>query len=260
MTRVDKEVDFDWAFADPVPSLSADTTANSFAVRWTGTIAAPVAKTDDFQIRLPICYPCGGMLAFAIYLDGKPLEPAAAQAQGQEKLPPSGTELWRARTLRDSVHGYATASLRIEYVQSGKIKGGGISFEWSPRHELLQDEAVATAKKADVVIAFVGLTPRLEGEEMQRELAKGFSGGDRTDIGLPDVQEELIEAVAKTGKPMVVVLLNGSALAVNWAQQNAKAILEAWYPGQAGGQAIAETLSGNNNPGGTVAGYVLYRR
>jgi beta-glucosidase len=82
--------------------------------------------------------------------------------------------------------------------------------------------------------------------------AKGFSGGDRTDIVLPDVQQELIEAIAKTGKPMVVVLLNGSALAVNWAQQNAKAIIEAWYPGQSGGQAIAETLSGSNNPAGRL--------
>jgi beta-glucosidase len=81
---------------------------------------------------------------------------------------------------------------------------------------------------------------------------KGFSGGDRTDLVLPDVQEELIETVAKTGKPTVVVLLNGSALAVNWAQQNAKAVLEAWYPGQAGGEAIAETLSGKNNPAGRL--------
>jgi beta-glucosidase len=80
--------------------------------------------------------------------------------------------------------------------------------------------------------------------------AKGFSGGDRTDIVLPDVQEELLEAVARTGKPIVVVLLNGSALAVNWAQQTAKAILEAWYPGQSGGRAVAETLSGKNNPAG----------
>jgi beta-glucosidase len=110
---------------------------------------------------------------------------------------------------------------------------------------------VAAAKKANVVLAFVGITSRLEGEEMNVSI-KGFSGGDRTDIVLPDVQEELIESIAKTGKPMVVVLLNGSALAVNWAQQNAKAILEAWYPGQAGGQAIAETLSGKNNPAGRL--------
>ena len=100
-------------------------------------------------------------------------------------------------------------------------------------------------------MAFVGLTPRLEGEEMKVN-AKGFSGGDRTDINLPDVQQQMLEAVAKTGKPMVVVLLNGSALAVNWAKQNASALLEAWYPGQSGGQAIAETLTGKNNPAGRL--------
>ena len=120
-----------------------------------------------------------------------------------------------------------------------------------PSEELLQDQAIEAAKKADVVVAFVGLTPRLEGEEMKVN-AKGFSGGDRTDIDLPDVQQEMLEAVAKTGKPMVVVLLNGSALAVNWAKQNARALLEAWYPGQSGGQAIAETLSGKNNPAGRL--------
>ncbi len=81
---------------------------------------------------------------------------------------------------------------------------------------------------------------------------KGFSGGDRTDLAIPDVQEELVQALAKTGKPIIVVLLNGSALAVNWEQQNARAILEAWYPGQAGGTAIAETLSGRNNPAGRL--------
>jgi beta-glucosidase len=252
MTRVDKEIDFDWANANPVPSLSADTTAQSFAVRWTGTIAAPVAETDNFQFRLPFCYPCGGKVKFAVYLDDKALEqlpPPATDAA--TKLPPSGRNFGGLQRFAIPFADTKPHAIRIEYIQSGAISGGGISFEWSPRHELLQDEAVATAKKADVVVAFVGLTARLEGEEMMVN-AKGFAGGDRTDIVLPDVQQELLEAVAKTGKPMVVVLLNGSALAVNWAAENAKAIVEAWYPGQAGGQAIAETLSGRNNPAGRL--------
>jgi beta-glucosidase len=80
----------------------------------------------------------------------------------------------------------------------------------------------------------------------------GFSGGDRTAIDLPAVQEELLKAVAATGKPLIVVLQNGSALAVNWAQQHANAILEAWYPGEEGGTAIAETLAGDNNPAGRL--------
>src|SRR5258707_9948052 len=80
----------------------------------------------------------------------------------------------------------------------------------------------------------------------------GFSGGDRTDIALPAAQRQLLEAAKAAGKPLVVVLMNGSALATSWAQQNADAILEAWYPGQAGAEAIAETLSGKNNPAGRL--------
>jgi beta-glucosidase len=252
-TRVDKELDFDWAYANPVPSLSANTTADSFAVRWTGTITAPVAENDNFQFRVPFCFPCGGKLKFAVYLDGKLLEPLPTPppAPNAPGLPPSGRNFGGIQRYPITFADTNPHSIRIEYLQSGRIAGGGVVFEWSPRHELLQDEAVATAKKADLVIAFVGLTARLEGEEMMGN-AKGFSGGDRTDIVLPDVQEELIETIAKTGKPMVVVLLNGSALAVNWAQQNAKAIVEAWYPGQSGGQAIAETLSGKNIPAGRL--------
>jgi beta-glucosidase len=91
----------------------------------------------------------------------------------------------------------------------------------------------------------------LEGEEMPVHV-EGFAGGDRTDIVLPAAQEKLVEAAAATGKPLVVVLMNGSALAVNWAQQHASAILEAWYPGESAGAAIAETLAGKNNPGGKL--------
>jgi len=97
----------------------------------------------------------------------------------------------------------------------------------------------------------MGLSPSLEGEQMPIQLA-GFSGGDRTSIELPAVQQDLLKAVAATGKPLIVVLENGSALAVNWAQQNANAILEAWYPGEEGGTAIAETLAGDNNPAGRL--------
>ena len=250
MVRNDKEIDFDWAFANPVPSLSADSTNQSFAVRWTGAIKMPVADTYNFDVRVPVCSPCDGKFSFAIFFDGKALEPTApADLPGH--LPPSGRNFGAIRHYAIPFSDTRAHALRIEYIQRARISGSGLSFEWSPRHELLQDEAVEVAKKADVVVAFVGLTARLEGEEM-KVAAKGFAGGDRTDIALPDVQEQLLEAVAKTGKPMVVVMLNGSALAVNWAQQNAKAILEAWYPGQSGGQAIAETLSGKNDPAGRL--------
>jgi beta-glucosidase len=249
MVRIDKEIDFDWAFANPVEP--SDTSKQAFAVRWVGALRAPVAETLNFQVRLPICYPCQDKLKFAVYLDGKQLEPAAPPTPTATKLPPSGRNYGAVQHFAIPFSDTRPHELRIEYVQSARITGAGLSFEWTPSPELLQKQAVEAASKADAVIAFVGLTARLEGEEMKVD-AKGFSGGDRTDIDLPDVQQQLLEAVAKTGKPVTVVLLNGSALAMNWAQGNARALLEAWYPGQSGGQAIAETLSGKNNPAGRL--------
>ena len=122
---------------------------------------------------------------------------------------------------------------------------------WSKLDMKPQPEAIEAAKKADVVVAVVGITSELEGEEMQVNEA-GFKGGDRTSIELPKPEEDLIEALGETGKPLVVVLTNGSALGVNWAKQHANAILEAWYPGEEGGAAVAETLSGKNNPAGRL--------
>ncbi|MDE3148031.1 MAG: glycoside hydrolase family 3 C-terminal domain-containing protein, partial [Acidobacteriota bacterium] len=96
-----------------------------------------------------------------------------------------------------------------------------------------------------------GITSRLEGEEMKVN-EPGFKGGDRTSLDLPEPEENLIKALAATHKPLVVVLTNGSALAVNWASKRASAILEAWYPGEEGGTGVADTLSGLNNPGGRL--------
>ena len=122
---------------------------------------------------------------------------------------------------------------------------------WSTPHEALAGEAEEIAKQADAVVMFLGLTARLEGEEMRVQVP-GFRGGDRTSIDLPEPQEKLLERIAALGKPTVLVLLNGSALAVNWAQANVPAIVEAWYPGQAAGTAIADVLFGDYNPGGRL--------
>ncbi|MGA7409974.1 MAG: glycoside hydrolase family 3 C-terminal domain-containing protein, partial [Bryobacteraceae bacterium] len=122
---------------------------------------------------------------------------------------------------------------------------------WNPARAGVSPEAIAAAKSADAVIAVVGITSQLEGEEMPVS-EPGFLGGDRTSIDLPQPEEDLVEAVATTGKPLAVVLMNGSALAVNWINQHANAIVEAWYPGEEGGAAVAETLSGKNNPAGRL--------
>ncbi|MGH7523425.1 MAG: glycoside hydrolase family 3 C-terminal domain-containing protein [Gemmatimonadales bacterium] len=115
----------------------------------------------------------------------------------------------------------------------------------------LEAEAVATARKADAVVLVLGLTNQLEGEEMRVQVA-GFRGGDRTTLDLPASQERLLESIAALGKPTVLVLLNGSALAVNWANAHIPGIVEAWYPGQAGGAAIADVLFGDYNPAGRL--------
>ena len=122
---------------------------------------------------------------------------------------------------------------------------------WTKVNDAPAPAAIAAAKDADIVIAVVGITSRLEGEEMPVTV-QGFLGGDRISIDLPQPEEELVEAEAATGKPLAVVLLNGSALAVNWINDHANAVLEAWYPGEEGGAAVAETLSGKNNPGGKL--------
>jgi beta-glucosidase len=120
---------------------------------------------------------------------------------------------------------------------------------WLPPN--LTQEAVAAARSADVVIAVVGLTSQLEGEESDSS-DPGFFGGDRLDLNLPRPQQELLESLSAAGKPLIVVLTSGSALAVNWAQDHAAAILEAWYPGEKGGTAVADVLSGDFNPAGRL--------
>src|SRR5690242_16350765 len=122
---------------------------------------------------------------------------------------------------------------------------------WAKYDRTPSPEAAAAAGRADVVLAVVGITSELEGEEMPVS-EEGFKGGDRTSLDLPKPEQDLLEAVAGTGKPLVVVLMNGSALSVNWASEHANALLEAWYSGEEGGAAVAETLSGKNDPAGRL--------
>ena len=140
--------------------------------------------------------------------------------------------------------------LKVGYGQghAGPVKAQLIWSKYDPRPN---PQAIQAAKDADVVVAVLGITSELEGEEMPVS-EEGFKGGDRTSIDLPKPEEQLLEAVAASAKPVVLVLANGSALAVNWAKEHANAILESWYAGEEGGTAIAQTLSGANNPAGRL--------
>ncbi len=237
--RSDDQIDFDWNSAAPVAGLKQD----AYAVRWTGYILPPQAGDLEFNMRLAHCYPCGDIERFTVKVDGKEVSTYATRGEeGRE----STTPRFHVNFADSKPH-----ALEIVYTHSAPLFGGGITLEWVPPAGVLQREAVAAAKDADLVIAMVGLSPELEGEEMKIQV-EGFAGGDRTDIQLPASQLQMLKDVAATGKPMVVVLLNGSALAVNWAQEHANAILEAWYPGEFGGKAIADTLTGKNNPAGRL--------
>ncbi len=137
--------------------------------------------------------------------------------------------------------------MKIEFMSGGF----GTKLVWLPANAEPILEAASAARQVDVVIAVVGITSKLEGEEMKVDLP-GFIGGDRTSLNLPEEEEALLGALKGTGKPLVVVLMNGSALAVNWANDHANAILDAWYSGEEGGTAVAETLAGANNPSGRL--------
>jgi beta-glucosidase len=236
LTRADHTINFNWDKVVPVSGLQR----NNYSVRWSGNFMPPAPGAYKLGVRVNYCYACENAEGFRLYLDGKLLVQSGSGTTGER-----GAVIEASATFRDT----QPHPVRLEYLHG--TGSAGIDLTWQAPAGALREQAVSAAKESDVTIAFVGLSPSLEGEEMPVKLV-GFSGGDRTSIDLPAAQEDLLKALAATGKPLVVVLQNGSALAVNWAQQNAQAILEAWYPGEEGGTAIAETLAGDNNPAGRL--------
>jgi beta-glucosidase len=221
--RVDGQVNFDWGGKSPAPGVDP----GSYSVRWSGELTP--AHDGDYRIGAQVL---GG---FRLYVNDALL-----------------LDRWNSRDYTEATEVISLASGRaykivLEYAKNGE--GGGARMIWSAPGII--DEAVDAAKKADVVIAVVGISPALEGEEADVN-APGFFGGDRVDLELPAPQQKLLEAMAATGKPLIVVLTNGSALAVNWAQEHAAAILDAWYPGEEGGAAVADVLAGDYNPAGRL--------
>jgi beta-glucosidase len=155
-----------------------------------------------------------------------------------------------ARVGRVHLEAGKPAMLHVDYSPRENSEPDAV-LVWSKVDLSPGPEAVEAAKNADVVVAVLGITSELEGEEMQVS-EPGFKGGDRTSLDLPKPEEDLLKAITATGKPVVLVLTNGSALAVNWANDHVNAIVDAWYPGEEGGTAVAETLSGRNNPAGRL--------
>jgi beta-glucosidase len=225
LSRVDRAVDFIWKDTSPLTGQWGD----RFAVRWTGFLVPPRSGVYKLGVN--------GFSAYRLYLDGDLI--AAHQDIHHPILQAREVELEAGRFY----------TIRLDYVN--RSLDPQVKLVWSvPGTDAVAD-AVAVAKKAEAVVVVLGLSPALEGEEMPVHVA-GFAGGDRTDIKLPRPQEELLTQIGALGKPTVLVLLNGSALAVDWAAQHVPAIVEAWYPGQAGGEALADVLFGDYNPAGRL--------
>jgi beta-glucosidase len=139
--------------------------------------------------------------------------------------------------------------IEIQYVQYGD--NAEISFDMGTLKKARARDVAASLKDADVIVFAGGISSKVEGEEMG-VVIDGFKRGDRTSLDLPAVQKELLKELKATGKPVVFVLMTGSAIGLEWESQNIPAIVNAWYGGQAGGQAIADVLFGDYNPAGRL--------
>jgi beta-glucosidase len=225
MTRIDAGIDYERGRVNmqiaELPKLT------QYAVRWTGTLTP--AESGDYALGLDA-------RVGKLWLDGKEIVSLG-----------SGDQTAKTVVLHlQAGHAY---TVKIERGYEPRMS---IHFVWTKQIPDAQKRAVAAARKADAVIAVVGITPALEGEEMKVDVP-GFVGGDRTSLDLPKAEEDLLQAARKaTKKPLIAVLYNGSALSVNWAAKHADAILEAWYGGQSAGTAIADILSGAVNPSGRL--------
>ena len=225
--RTEERIDFNWGRYKPTAELNE----NNFSVRWTGKLK----PAESGKYTLGFTADDGARL----YLDGKLL--VDAWARNPTKTVTSEVDLEAGRSYE----------LRMEYFQNNREAVAKLVWSYPRLAQRQIEEAVKAANEADASVLVLGISAGLEGEEMTVNV-EGFRGGDRTDISLPKSQEALLKAVAATGKPVIVVLLSGSALAVNWANDNVPAILQTWYPGGEGGTAVADVLFGNYNPAGRL--------
>lgn len=224
-TRIDTEVDYYWWDKAPFEDLDGD----NFAARWSGYLVP--TETGEYAIGAE------GFHHIELYLDDSIIAENHNIHHSSKRYSFIQLEAGKAYKLElkfFDIHGDANVSLL-----------------WSTPRKNYEQEAMALAKEADVVVLFMGLSPRLEGEEMPVHV-DGFKGGDRIRIDLPDFQQDFIKKIHAIGKPTVLVMLNGSAVSINWEKENIPAILEAWYPGQAAGTAIADILFGDYNPAGRL--------
>jgi beta-glucosidase len=244
LVRVDAKINFDWNRVTPAPEFPA----KMFAVRWTGELVPPQAGDYVLGLRGPrgtLTLDANGNVVMGPQAQGQQIDRVRMYVDDRLVLDSHSNPAIAHLTFADT----QPHTIRVEYVHVPDDRF--VDLEWQPPTNSLLSAAIAASQKSDATIAFVGLSPNLEGEEMNVHV-EGFEGGDRTSIDLPAAQEHLIETLGATGKPLIVVLTAGSALAVPWAKDHADALLSAWYSGEEGGTAIADVLKGTYNPGGRL--------
>jgi len=234
-SQTEKILDDNWGDKAPRKDMDDD----NFGVRWTGEIT----PEESGEYQLGIITTC----KVNLYLNDSIIANTKYHFRDEFNDP---------RLRKSSLIKLEAGKKYKLKVEAGESYGDArVQLVWSkPRTNLkenLKQKAISIAKQSDVVVMCMGLSANLEGEEMDVAI-DGFKGGDRTKLDLPANQEELIKEIQALGKPIVLVLLNGSALSVNWENKNIPAIIEAWYPGQAAGQAIADVIFGDYNPGGKL--------
>ncbi|MCW3846583.1 glycoside hydrolase family 3 C-terminal domain-containing protein [Sphingomonas sp. LB-2] len=240
-TRTEREIENNWNAIAPAPGVDP----GEFSARWTGAITPPAP--GDYEFRLDVRGARNSSDGFVMRIEGAgearsgAVGPAVA---GQD----SGDA---AKSFKVHFDDTRPRAFTLEYVHKSPRFGPAFSISWKAPVAALRDEALRTAANADVIVVFAGLSAWLEGEEMPLKVP-GFDGGDRTDIALPEAQADLIAALQATGKPVIIVLQSGSAVSLGALGEKAAGVIEAWYPGEAGGTAIAEILSGAVNPSGRL--------
>ena len=222
---VDPLIDFSWKLSTPVSGQFGD----PFSVRWEGFLVPPASGVFQLGAR--------GFDAYRIELDGE----MVVEYHGQHHP--------AVKTREVELESGRLYALRVEMFSAGVDPQ--MQLLWAAPGVDYETPALDAARNAEAVIMVMGLTAGLEGEEMPVHVP-GFAGGDRTDIGLPAPQRALLAKIHALNKPVALVLLNGSALGVTWADAHLAAIVEAWYPGEAGGAALADVLFGDYNPAGRL--------
>jgi beta-glucosidase len=225
LIQVDRIVDFIWKDTTPLTRQCAD----AFSILWTGHLVPPVS--GRYRLGVDACS------GYKLYVDGELF------VEYESVHHPA------LRSREVALEGGRFYPLRLEFFSHGLDPQARLL--WARPDMDYETPALEAAGRADVIVAVMGISPRLEGEEMPVKV-DSFEGGDRTSIDLPPPQEGFLKKLHGLGRPVVLVLLNGSALAVTWAAEHIPAIVEAWYPGQAGGDALADVLFGDYNPSGRL--------